>query len=175
MSPAKLKGKTSKTKAKKKPSVFKSLKDKSVFKSLKDKEEDKLKVDQGESEMVVIGEMTEAPKKKVKAHIKKRGGNMDIWLGLEYLFAPVAGIIAYLMKMANMKIDKKYLEQANESIIFGIAAFIASVVISIFTLGIGSIFVLLGILYIAYMKAKNEKYEIPFVTKFTKENWPYKG
>ncbi len=154
----------------KKRSTKTKKKSPSSFKAVKNKEENKLKVDQGESEMVVVGEITKPEGKKKKSNVKKRGEKMDLWLGLEYFFGIVGGLVAYVMKMANMKVDEKYLRHANEAIVFGIATLLLT-----FIPLLGWIIEIIALFYVAYMKANDENFEIPFVTKFTKENFPYKG
>ena len=164
--PSKLAKKGSTKKTKKRTSSFKAAKGKAA----KNKEENKLKVDQGESEMVVIGEITKPKKKPKKSDVKKRGEKMDIWLGLEYFFNLVGGLAAYVMKAANMKVEEKYMRNANEAIMFGVATLILA-----FIPIVGWIINIIALFYVAYMKANDENFEIPFVTKFTKEHFPYKG
>jgi uncharacterized membrane protein len=96
-----------------------------------------------------------------------------LWSALCYVFVPIVGVIVLLIEEKKARPFIKY--HAVQSIAASIAFFIVSVVLSIVTLGFGSLcipLIWLVFLYWAYKAYQGEFVEIPWLSNFIKgQGW----
>jgi uncharacterized membrane protein len=93
-----------------------------------------------------------------------------LWAALSYVFAPVLGVIVFLMEDKKARPFIKF--HAVQSIVVSIVVWILVAIIATVTLGIGGIcapLVWFVFLYWAYKAYQGEAVTIPFVTDFIKK------
>lgn len=93
----------------------------------------------------------------------------NLWNALCYIF-PILGSI--IVMITDKKENKTILFHAWQGLILGIGYFIASMVISIVTFGIGSLCAPLGwfvFLYFAYKVYTGDKLELPTVSEMARK------
>ena len=96
-----------------------------------------------------------------------------LWAALSYVFAPIVGIIVFLMEDKKARPFVKF--HAVQSIVASVAVWILVAIIATVTLGIGGIcapLVWFVFLYWAYKAYQGEMVNIPVVTNFIKnQGW----
>ncbi len=147
-------------KEKKKVSKQKPGAKKGAFKGkLLGEQSQKLRVDQGESEMVVIGEIAK-PGVGEEPNINERGESMGEtrWdLFLAYFFAPIGSLVLWLMNKEDRTVF-----HCKQSAVLWVVAF----VLSFFMIGI---LVWLYMLYVGWKAANGEDVAVPVVTDMLKK------
>ncbi len=96
-----------------------------------------------------------------------------LWSALSYVFPPIVGILVLLIEEKKARPFIKY--HAVQSIAASIAFFLLGIVLSIVTLGFGTLCLpLIGLffLYWAYKAYQGEFVEIPWLSNFIKgQGW----
>lgn len=96
-----------------------------------------------------------------------------LWAALSYVFAPIVGIIVFLMEDKKARPYIKF--NAVQSIVASVAFWIVSTVLITVTIGIGGLCVpllWLVFLYWAYQAYQGQNVNIPFVSDFIKnQGW----
>lgn len=89
-----------------------------------------------------------------------------LWAALAYVFAPLVPIIILLMED---KKNRPFIRAHNaQALVLGII----SIVLGTFTVGCGSVIVLLYLLFLAYQAYQGKTVEVPVITKLCKDqNW----
>ena len=86
-----------------------------------------------------------------------------LWAALAYVFSPLVPIIILLMED---KKNRPFLRAHNaQALVLGVI----SIALGTFTVGCGSLLVLLYLIYLAYQAYQGQMVEVPFITKLCKD------
>lgn len=117
----------------------------------------------GESEMVVVGEISHAKpvEKKLALEEDKPQARLDIFLA--YAFTWLGGLVLYFISKGDKEADW----HAFHAIVLGVAC----TVLSIATFGILGVLFWLYMVYVGWMAANGTKIEVPMLTQITNEKF----